>query len=253
MTGCCRSPHRMTCYRKGAFYAKCMPTNTCDKSDGWSCEVVSLPPPPPPPSPSPRPPPPPHKGIKTWISPPPPPGECGENFQSCIESKCCKSSHLFSCYERGPSFAMCLHKDKCRDRWSESEGTCKVLKPPVVSLNAEGRESDDGDSGAGLGLAVFFLLVGLGALGFGVWRFVGGGALPEDETAEEMDEFDDPTDNDLEDMAGDLEDPEPKKDKKKKKKTTGDVEDADVALNGESKKKKKSKKKVEAELSEMAE
>ena len=105
MTGCCRSPHRMTCYRKGAFYAKCMPTNTCVKSDGWSCEVVSvrarrfhaqslpivpvrpllaavvlrfslisliacsqLPPPPPPPSPSPRPPPPPHKGVKTWVS-----------------------------------------------------------------------------------------------------------------------------------------------------------------------------------------
>jgi len=161
---------------------------------------------------------------------------------------------LFACYEKGPFFALCMHKDTCRDRWPTPElGTCKLLTKSTGKANGGGAQTEaEGGGWLGTLFVITFLLAGAGALSYGAWKFFGASSM-EDVDDDLEDDFDD--DEEEESQSQKKEKKKKKKEKKEKKKKTkekgedfemmrvGDDEDEDEKDAKESKKNKKDKKK----------
>jgi len=224
--GCCRSPRRMKCYRKGPHYAACIPIGTCKELWGEEalCDELALPQPPPPP-------------YKLSDHQEPEADEaCTANHEDCSRTHCCLSHRAFACYEKGPHYAMCLKKGTCREHWpTPADGSCKLL--------AREREGEPAASGSN-NLALLLLVIGSAAIGYGLWKQCCATStipidFPDDGTG-----FDPEDDLELEHEMS----KKKKKDKKERKKTKHgskgeDIEMMIAAEDGEGKKRKEKKEK----------
>eukprot|EP00966_Prymnesium_polylepis_P216244 5006031-Prymnesium_polylepis.1 len=67
-----------------------------------------------------------------YVAPPAPPfivqgsANCAANHGNCLDSHCCQSPKMYSCYSKGDFYAACLPTGTCEQLWPT--GSCEVLK-----------------------------------------------------------------------------------------------------------------------------